>query len=905
VAGSVDVIPGYVISTPLAANHAGIKLRSLVPQNYGINFYGDSIFTTANLFKSKPELVAKFVKASIKGWEYALNNPYEVANRINKEKTQLNQTLFSKQLNFFQIDVVNDLILHPKIKLGTTNPERWRHMYQDLTYANLVSGNLDIDKMIVSLDQNKVDSEDSFYLNLLYILSGGSMAFAIIIIGIMAKKTSSGNLLAGGFFAMVVLMTILEVGALWTASTLSDLNTKMYQHPFTVNNHVHEANRNIISIHRYMKDVANASNQQDLKTAISRVNYEVKEVHRHLNLVRDRFLGDLSKIDNVRRTFNYWETIRNEVIMLIEAGQNKQAADITKGKGAKHVALLNIHMNELSEFAKTKAAQFHKHSKKVYLESKTTLFILISVILFLAALISIFIIVRVKHSEERIREGEERFRVALMNSPILVFSQDRDLRYKWVFNQDQQYGSKSVIGKTDAQLLVDTDVTELTKFKNDVLDRGVGKRQEFTFKQANGEHTIDLTCEPIKNPKGDIVGITGASTDISERVAINKLLYLTKFSFDNSADAFLWVNRNGLFVHINQTTCNLLGYSHKEMLALGVADLDSTMISEKWEKHWQTVKEKQTHVIKVTLQKKDGSTFPAQATIRHLDYIGEELHLTRLIDLTEQELEDQKRQQSQKIQAIGTLAGGIAHDFNNILGIIMGNAELLDLEAKKTNGSINNILEASRRGRDLISQLLTFSRKKQTKKSIISPAPLIKEALKLMRSTTPSSIEIRTEIADENIKIFGDPTQLHQVIMNLCTNANHAMGERGGILSITINSVVLDSQKAKKLSIEPGSYAEIKIKDTGSGMSKEVQERIFEPFFSTKSDTKGTGLGLSVILGAVQDCDGYINVESRPDIGSIFTLFIPLAQTQPAKNIEDNSRKKIKIEEIITVSKED
>jgi ABC-type nitrate/sulfonate/bicarbonate transport system substrate-binding protein/PAS domain-containing protein len=531
--GSVDIMPGYIISTPLAGTEAGIKLRTLRPQNYGINFYGDSIFTSKNLVENKPELVTKFIKASVKGWKYALDHPQEIANRINREKKRAKRTMLSKQLNMFQAGNIQELILYPKIPLGSTNPERWRRMYQDLTLSKLTTGKLDIDHIIFDFDKREKESEESFYLTISYIISGGSLAIAIIFIGLIAKKTTSGNVLAGGFFAMILLMSSLEIGAFWTASTLSDLNTKMYKHPFMVSNHVHEANRDIISIHRHMKDVANARNQQDMDIAISRVAYEVREVHYHFNMVRSRFLGDLNKIDTARKTFNDWEPIRNEVIELIKAGYSEQAADVTKGKGAKHVALLNLHMNELSDFAKTKAAEFHKHSKKVYFESKITLFTLIGVVLFLAALISVFIIIRVKKSEGRIREGEERFRVALMNSPITVFSQDKNLRYKWVFNQGQQYASHSALGKTDAQLMLQMDVEELTQFKQTVLDSGKGKRQEFTFKLPNGETTYDLTCEPLKNHQGDIVGITGASTDITQRIAFDKLLYLTKFSFDS------------------------------------------------------------------------------------------------------------------------------------------------------------------------------------------------------------------------------------------------------------------------------------------------------------------------------------------------------------------------------------
>lgn len=250
-----------------------------------------------------------------------------------------------------------------------------------------------------------------------------------------------------------------------------------------------------------------------------------------------------------------------------------------------------------------------------------------------------------------------------------------------------------------------------------------------------------------------------------------------------------------------------------------------------------------------------------------------------IIDITEQKKLEERVRHSQKMEAVGTLAGGIAHDFNNILGIIMGNAELSAMGIGNQSDITQNILEASKRGRDLVLQLLTFSRKNQTAKQFLNPASLIKDALKLLRSTMPSSIEIKEIIEDSNVQIYEDPSQIHQVIMNLCTNANQTMGEKGGILTVGMKYVLINTDTARLLSIKPGFHIEILVQDTGLGMSKEVQEHIFEPFYTTKSQENGVGLGLSVVHGVVQDCDGGILVESEHDNGSTFKVYLPVADT--------------------------
>ena len=245
----------------------------------------------------------------------------------------------------------------------------------------------------------------------------------------------------------------------------------------------------------------------------------------------------------------------------------------------------------------------------------------------------------------------------------------------------------------------------------------------------------------------------------------------------------------------------------------------------------------------------------------------------------------QKLIQSQKMEAVGTLAGGIAHDFNNILGIILGNSEIVleDLpEGSPVRASAETIQAAAERAAGLVRQILTFSSRSSQKRQPLKLAIVVKEAMKLLRSSLPASIEIRQNFRAGRDFVMADHIQLHQVIINLGANAGFAMQEKGGVLEVTIDSVEIDPEAMKKYNrVKPGHYLRLTFSDTGHGMSRSVSERIFEPFFTTKKMGEGSGMGLAVVHGIVKSHDGDITVYSEPGKGTTFHIFLP--------QIEDSS----------------
>lgn len=290
-------------------------------------------------------------------------------------------------------------------------------------------------------------------------------------------------------------------------------------------------------------------------------------------------------------------------------------------------------------------------------------------------------------------------------------------------------------------------------------------------------------------------------------------------------------------------------------------------------------------------KRKESSAFEAEVSAAPFYCRGHRENAAGFIvierDLTADRKLEQQIRQKQKMEAIGTLAGGIAHDFNNILAAIMGFTELAMLNAlpgSEQAANLDEVMTAGHRARDLVKQLLIFSRQERKQGLPLQVRPIISEALNLLRSSIPSNIEIRRNMAS-NSAIFCDPVDLHQVLVNLCSNAALAMAGRGGVMTVDIRDVDLGhSDPGRPRGLPPGVYLTMSVSDTGTGMAPETVDRVFEPFFTTRPEGEGSGMGLAVVHGIVTQAGGTITVESEPGKGSVFTAFFPVHKEQPEKN---------------------
>ena len=343
---------------------------------------------------------------------------------------------------------------------------------------------------------------------------------------------------------------------------------------------------------------------------------------------------------------------------------------------------------------------------------------------------------------------------------------------------------------------------------------------------------------------------------------------------------------------VNSHMAEMLGYAPEEMLGLPIDDF---VWQEDLPDHFLQVRDRKqgkNSRYDRRLRHKDGHAVWTRVSASAVQdsegrFAGSFCMFT---DITERKRaeEEHKRlqaqlQQAQKMEAIGTLAGGIAHDFNNILGAVLGYAEMARDDSQPGSAvarNLNKVLEAGNRAASLVKQILAFSRQSAGERNAHDPARTIKEVVKLLRPILPSTIAINTRLEVAR-SILADPTQMHQVLMNLCTNAFHAMEQTGGVLEIALDSRELTAADlVQQPGVLPGDFAVLSVSDTGRGIAPEIRERIFDPYFTTKGVGQGTGLGLSIVHGIVSEYGGFITCESEPGKGTIFTIFLPACDTQ-------------------------
>ena len=352
--------------------------------------------------------------------------------------------------------------------------------------------------------------------------------------------------------------------------------------------------------------------------------------------------------------------------------------------------------------------------------------------------------------------------------------------------------------------------------------------------------------------------------------------------FDESRDTIFTASEKGRVLDINPAGVELAGYASREELLNSGIDPNLFFSQKDLLAIYKEIKRKgYIKDFEMQITRKDGETRTTLVTATPVLGDSGEFRGVHGIarDITEKKRLRQQLEQAQKMEAIGTLAGGIAHDFNNILSVITGYIELsLDDLPEDTivRANLDQVLIAAGRAKELVNQILTFSRQSHKERKPLRIALLLKEVLKLLRSSLPTTIEIRRDIRAESAVVLADATQIQQVVMNLCTNAAHAMRKKGGLLQVGLHEVVIDETAALAYNdLKPGNYLELAVTDNGHGIAPDILKRIFEPYFTTKKKGEGTGMGLAVIHGIVKSHDGEITVYSEPGKGTVFHVLLP------------------------------
>jgi len=433
----------------------------------------------------------------------------------------------------------------------------------------------------------------------------------------------------------------------------------------------------------------------------------------------------------------------------------------------------------------------------------------------------------------------------------------------------------------------------------DAINNGEEFHCQAEFTKLNGKILhVDISASGIRSNTGKISAIIVISRDQTQRRASDNQLMRFHSMVNQSNDAFFIIDANsGQILDANLKASKRWGYTREEILQLTVVDLNPTYKKiDDWRQRIGHLQKNMTSIFETVHRAASGETFPVEISDQYVKNEEGDYIIAVIRDISERKAAEEKLRQAQRMESLGTLAGGIAHDFNNILSSIMGYAQLTQSHIPQNSeamDSLAQIIIGGQRAAELVKQISTLGRKTEYNMASVEVQKIITETLKLLRPSLPTTIEIISDIDQDCPPIFADAVQIHQVIMNLCTNAYHAMRkQKSGVLEISLKRLDVQADKViPQLNLQSGDYLQLQISDNGLGMDKTTLEKIFEPYFTTKKIGEGTGLGLAVAHGIIQDFGGYISVYSEPGKGSCFKVYLPLPNSLPVAEEKRTSAK--------------
>jgi len=508
-----------------------------------------------------------------------------------------------------------------------------------------------------------------------------------------------------------------------------------------------------------------------------------------------------------------------------------------------------------------------------------------------------------KFAEEQLKSSQQKLKHHIESTPLAAIEFDMSFKIvSWNPASEKIFGfsKEEAIGKHVRMLIPNTEWQRVYNEWTDLFQKHTGSVNTFANLRKSGE---EIQCNwystSLVDNAGNTIGIAALAEDITEKMLAEKALIESQKSltaiFESIDAAVISIDYDLKIAMFNKAGQTIFGYSQDEIIGMS---FDILLPEDSQQSHIEDIinfSSGSATTLKVSDEKsffglrKDGTSFPVEASISKLMVGGKPLMVILLNDITERKKTQEQMLRTQRMESIGLLASGIAHDMNNILTPIMMSLELLKEIVHGEEGfeRIQTINKSTRRAKNLIQQLLAFARGKSEQQIPVNLRRLILELINFMKETFPRSIELDAKIPKNLPFILGDPTQIHQVLMNLCVNAHDAMPE-GGRLCISSEKTMLSEAEAKQyIDAKAGGYTKISVQDTGTGIAPEHLGKIFEPFFTTKQHGKGSGLGLAMTYTIVHNHGGFITVDSQEKLGTAFDVYFPLLQDDQHPDLDE------------------
>ncbi|HEY3594859.1 MAG TPA: PAS domain S-box protein, partial [Polyangiaceae bacterium] len=511
-------------------------------------------------------------------------------------------------------------------------------------------------------------------------------------------------------------------------------------------------------------------------------------------------------------------------------------------------------------------------------------------------------------TERALRESEalftNTFRASPISNSITSVESGRILEINRAFESYFGYSRDEAIGRTTVELGLWANPADRSAYVQELERRGSIRGFEAALKNRSGQvGTFLMSAERV-----DIAGqpyLVNVIEDVTDRRLADRALRESEEKFHKAFRTSphplsIGDFKTGILIEVNEAYERATGLSRDQLIGHDAVELGIIETSPRERAFQIWSKNGSARNIELQFKHSSGEIRTGLASADFLELDGRSCIVVGVHDVTDQrrleaarvQLEAELRQ-VQKLEAIGTLAGGIAHDFNNILGAILGYTEIAKLDAFALPAVLESLTEVQRAGeraKELVRQILTFSRRHPQERHPIRLQPIVAEVYRLLRSTLPATIELTAEASPEAQPVHADSTQIHQILLNLATNAAHALGDAPGRVELRLRMhqpPATASELRPIPPLPPGKYVELMVKDNGCGMSEETVQHVFEPFFTTKKPGEGTGLGLSVVHGIVKDHDGIIYVDSAPKQGSAFYVLLPIfSEPAPAEEVK-------------------